>query len=145
MSKTSVLKNKNASTLERSLAFGGIALAAAGLSVLKIVNPANSNYFPICPFHALTGLNCPGCGATRGIHALLNGDILTALHFNAMLVIFVPIAGYILFKLLSIGFRGRSFSIPQNPRIMLFSLVSLLILLIGFGIVRNLPFYPFNL
>ena len=35
-----------------------------------------------CPFHALTGFYCPGCGGTRSMTALLHGHLLLALHEN---------------------------------------------------------------
>lgn len=38
----------------------------------------------------LTGLECPGCGAQRAIHSLLNGDFVSALHFNVLTVIAIP-------------------------------------------------------
>lgn len=47
--------------------------------------------FPKCPFKVLTGLQCPGCGSQRAIHALLHGDIAAAWRFNALLVAYIPI------------------------------------------------------
>ena len=38
-------------------------------------------------FRALTGVWCPGCGLTRGVHALLNGHPLQAMGYN----VFTPI------------------------------------------------------
>jgi hypothetical protein len=127
---------------ERILAFAGLTIAIAGLISLKFLNPASSSWLPQCPFHALTGLNCPGCGATRGMHALLNGDVLTALHFNVLLVIFVPFIIYGFIALLSLAFRGRSLPPPKYSA--QFAWI-LFVILIVFGVVRNLPFYPFNL
>jgi len=39
-----------------------------------------------CPFRACTGLDCPGCGATRAIAGLVHGRVITALHYNALVV-----------------------------------------------------------
>ncbi len=48
---------------------------------------ANLSFFlsllPQCPFNTVTGLYCPGCGITRSITALLQGDPLAALRYNA--------------------------------------------------------------
>lgn len=35
-----------------------------------------------CPFHWLTGLPCPGCGAARSLRALLAGDVARAFCVN---------------------------------------------------------------
>lgn len=38
----------------------------------------------VCPFKAVTGLPCPGCGGTRAAQALLQGDLLLALYINPL-------------------------------------------------------------
>lgn len=38
----------------------------------------------------LTGLQCPGCGSQRAIHALLTGELGQAWHFNALMVASLP-------------------------------------------------------
>ena len=48
--------------------------------------------FYACPFHKLTSYDCPGCGMTRACMAILHGDFLLSLQFNAggfIVVIFV--------------------------------------------------------
>lgn len=47
--------------------------------------------FPACPLKELTGLDCPGCGGTRAVHALTHGDIETAFDHNAILTIVLPL------------------------------------------------------
>lgn len=37
-----------------------------------------------CPFKALTGIPCPGCGGTRALQSILRGDILNALYINPL-------------------------------------------------------------
>lgn len=58
-----------------------------------------------CPFRDLTGLDCPGCGATRAFLSVVHGNLLTALHDNAVAVIvgaaFVPYLG-----LMAVGWPG---------------------------------------
>ena len=58
--------------------------------IYKHYNPLNSGLFPKCPFKAVTGYKCPGCGSQRAIHYLLNGDILTAMKQNILLVLSIP-------------------------------------------------------
>lgn len=61
-------------------------LAAAGLMFFLVDDPGSLWWLPHCVFHELTGLHCPGCGATRALHALAHGQIVRALWCNALLV-----------------------------------------------------------
>ena len=70
-----------------------VAVTTAGLAAaaaLFAVDPNEPGHYPTCPFLATTGLYCPGCGALRGIHDLLHGDMAGALARNPMTVIAVP-------------------------------------------------------
>jgi hypothetical protein len=130
------------STTERVCAASGLFVMAAGAFVIGYFNPVTAGFFPTCPFHAITGLNCPGCGMTRGFNALFQGDILSAIHFNALIPFFAFLFLYFVLSLLLIVLRGRGLSWKMfSPTIV----VLLLILTVAFGVVRNLPFYPFNL
>ena len=56
--------------------FTVVVLVAAALgsgAVLFFFDPAKHGFYPVCVFHALTGWNCPGCGATRAAYQLLHG------------------------------------------------------------------------
>ena len=64
----------------------GTAILGAG-AVLYFFNPSTHGFYPVCEFHALTGLNCPGCGGTRAVYQLLHGHILHALQDNALFVL----------------------------------------------------------
>lgn len=41
--------------------------------------------FP-CLFHKLTTLYCPGCGGTRAVMSLLNGNVITSIKYNPVVV-----------------------------------------------------------
>ena len=60
----------------------GLALATAYVAA---VDPEQGALLPRCPFHALTGWWCPGCGMTRATHHLVHGDVAGAVRFNALL------------------------------------------------------------
>jgi hypothetical protein len=63
-------------------------LAAAGaLGGAALLGLAGPGWLPPCPFHALTGLDCPGCGTGRALAALASGDIPTAVAYNALVVL----------------------------------------------------------
>ena len=71
------------------------AAAALVLALVAIacfyyfVDPA-SGLMPRCFFHAVTGLQCPGCGFQRALHALLHGNIGEAWHYNPFAFFAVP-------------------------------------------------------
>lgn len=69
-----------------------ILLLAAGVWVLYTFPPASSSFYPRCVFRQLTGLDCPGCGTTRALHALLHGRIGEAFRLNAMLFALMIVA-----------------------------------------------------
>lgn len=75
----------------KRLAIAIACLVAVGLG-LKLINPATAWYAPKCPFRLLTGLNCPGCGLQRLIHALLMGHPLEAIRYNYYMVFALPYA-----------------------------------------------------
>jgi len=117
-----------------------IFIIAAGCILLLyfFVEPANGN-LPTCFFHQITGFYCPGCGVQRSFHALLHGYILTAVGYNLLFVLCLPfiiyfVLGYVLGKKVS----SSSFIYKPN-----FSL-TVLIVVISFWVLRNLPFTPFS-
>lgn len=128
--------------LPRALASAGAFAVVAAVVFVRQINPTEATFLPQCPLHALTGLNCPGCGATRGMHALLNGDFLGALDYNVLLVAYLPLMIYGFLTLLSFAARGRGLPFPRFLQNALFGL---LVVMLVFGILRNLPFYPFTI
>ena len=69
----------------------GIIVAAVAVALVYAFDPASAGFFPACPFHLLTGLQCPGCGATRALHHLLHGDVAGAFRLNALLILASPL------------------------------------------------------
>ena len=71
-----------------------LAVSVAGLAagaLLYVVDPNQPGHYPTCPFLALTGLYCPGCGALRATHDLLHGDVAGALARNPLAVLGRPL------------------------------------------------------
>ena len=127
---------------ERMMAAGGASLIAFFSAMVWYFNPSSVSFFPVCPLYAMTGLACPGCGLTRGFHALFHGDVLTALDYNALLPVYVFIFGYFFLSLIFVAVKGRGLSFSAfRPKF----IWSFLALSLVFAVARNLPVYPFSI
>ena len=116
-----------------------LAVLAAGIAAtVFFFNPAAHQFYPVCQFHRLTGLNCPGCGATRSLYALLHGHLATALRDNALLVGgLVAVAGRgAWFGVKKIRRQDAEFFLPKF-------LWPLLVVALVFTVLRNLPAFAF--
>ncbi|HEV2619118.1 MAG TPA: DUF2752 domain-containing protein [Acidobacteriaceae bacterium] len=76
----------------RCIAHASATAAVLGCAALLIFPPAITNFYPACPIHQLFGIECPGCGATRALAALLRGHLREALGFNGLVVLLLPAA-----------------------------------------------------
>lgn len=72
-------------------------LLAAICFVYYRFDPALCGFFPRCPFRAMTGYLCPGCGSQRVVHSLLHLDFTAAFRYNAYLVFLFPYAALAVF------------------------------------------------
>lgn len=112
-----------------------ITAALAAGTAYYLIEP-NSGLYPRCMFHQLTGLYCPGCGSQRAIHAMLHGNWSQAWSYNAILpfeIVFIAI--------IAVAWRLRD-RYPRlhgilNSRIVI---ISFLITIIGWTIIRNIQF-----
>lgn len=59
--------------------------------IYRNFDPSENNWFPECLLRKATGFLCPACGTQRAVHCLLNGDISSALEYNAFIVIMIPV------------------------------------------------------
>lgn len=121
----------------RSAAICGSALLGALL--LWLVNPAAAGWLPPCPWHALTGLQCPGCGSLRAIHSLLHLDWAQALALNPLACLCLPFLGLWWLWHARRALTGRQ---SATPFIRPFLLWSIVLLVFFFSIWRNIPNCP---
>ena len=101
-----------------------------GAIVLFVFDPTQYAFYPRCVFHTLTGLDCPGCGSTRALHALLHGRVGEAFRYNPILF-----AGFGVFGLalpsLARGERPRFLDRPWFGW-------SVIVVMLAWWVVRNL-------
>ena len=135
MAQASVLLDR-ARVRDLGLFVGGLALAIA----LHVGDPA-ANSAPVCPFYAMTGLYCPGCGTLRCLHALVHADLPSAVGYNLVTVFLAPI---LLASWLAVGLAavtGRPSHLWVPPRWLGLALAGTLVV---FWILRNLPVAAFS-
>jgi hypothetical protein len=101
---------------------------------LFFFDPEKVSIFPACQFHALTGLDCPGCGGLRAVNRLLHGHLGEAFRLNPMLFVLGPlIAGWLGWYFHQRRKHpGRDVGLPKGA---VYAVVAGIIL---FGILRNL-------
>ena len=128
--------------IERLLAAASATAIISGSAAVWYFDPKTAGFFPVCPLYALTGFACPGCGLTRGFHALFHGDILTALDYNALLPFFAVLIAFALASMITFAIRGSRARVNLlHPN----ALWVFFVMLMVFGVVRNLPWYPFTI
>jgi hypothetical protein len=118
------------------------AAGASGFLVLGLTARTWSAALPACTFLKLTGLYCPGCGGTRCAKNLLRGDLAGAFAMNAVVTALFFVGWGLLGLAVWREWRGRSDAMPRIPGWFAWSLAGFVV---AFGLVRNLPWWPFTL
>jgi hypothetical protein len=77
------------------------------------------------------------------MHALFQGDFIKALDFNALIPLFVLAFTYFGIAMILITLRGRG--LPYRKIVHPGTLTAILFLMIAFGVLRNVPIYPFSI
>jgi hypothetical protein len=114
-----------------------IALAA---TVLLFFPPTQYSFYPQCPIHELFHLQCPGCGATRALAALLRGHLAEAMRLNALVMMLLPLAaayGIACYRRL---LQHKAIRPPQPPAAAIYAALALATV---FTVIRNLPHRSF--
>jgi hypothetical protein len=116
-----------------------LTIAAGAILLLYFFVEPRNGILPKCFFHELTGLYCPGCGVQRSLHALLNGDILAAINYNLLFILFLPLIIYFILAL-TWGKKHPASSFIYKP---IFSF-TVVIVVVSFWVLRNIPVTPFS-
>lgn len=128
-------------SVRAALLLGAAAVFAAGALYLYFHDPYQ---YPLpCIIKLLTGMYCPGCGAGRACFSILHGKFFDAFCYNPLLVILLPFAGGY------IAARGIDWAVTGgnhiDGKISIKLLLALLIIILVYGILRNIPVFPFSL
>ncbi|WP_406832408.1 DUF2752 domain-containing protein [Pedococcus sp. KACC 23699] len=109
--------------------------ALAGGLVVALVDPNEAGHYPTCPFLALTGAYCPGCGSLRAIHALARGDVATAMARNPFAVVALVglVVGWVLWTWRLWNGRRRTWVVPA------WAIHAFLAAVMAFWVLRNVP------
>jgi len=118
-------------------------LAAAALTAglllcatLRLYPPTLTSFYPTCPIRQYFGIDCPGCGATRALAALLRGHLFDALRLNAFFVLLLPFALAGAIESYRRALRPGRFRWPQPPAPAIYATLAAAAI---FTVARNLP------
>jgi hypothetical protein len=120
----------------RTLAHTLLAAALLAVALLWACPPASASFYPTCPIHQYLHLDCPGCGSTRALSALLHGHLRAALRFNALFVLLLPFALAFAAESYRRAIRPGIFRWPQPPAAAIYTTLAAAAL---FTVLRNLP------
>lgn len=118
----------------------GIGVVVATVALGVIDPEARAHILPGCPFRRLTGLDCPGCGGTRAVYALTQGELLQALDHNVLTVLLLPVllVAWVAWLRFRLGRRPTPLTLPPAAS------YSIAVAFLVFWVVRNLPWFPFT-
>jgi hypothetical protein len=132
------MKASQAQTQRRVCAAAAAMAALAAAAVLFAFDPATAGFYPVCPLHQMTGLECPGCGGLRAAHQLLHGHLDAAWHLNPIVVLLVPVMLWLGLREVARELTGRTWPGIVNRPAYAWVLAAALVL---FGILRNVPLH----
>lgn len=111
-----------------------LSVAAILLAVYVYFDPSDTWWMPKCPVHLLTGLECPGCGSQRAIHALLRGNFAEAWHHNALLLTMMPLLGLMAYSEATRQKNPRLYRKLFHPAV----IAGIIAIIAIFTVIRNL-------
>lgn len=118
---------------------GPALVGAAGLgasALLRLHDPHDPGSYGLCPFLAITGHPCPGCGGLRAVNDLTHSDVGAAISSNLLavgLVVFLAVAWAAWVVRRARGTDARMLVMSDR------ALVLVLVVTLAFGVVRNTP------
>lgn len=125
------------------LGLAACAAAAAGAAALYLYLFTPQGVPLVCIFHSITGLYCSGCGAGRACYSILHGRFLDAFCYNPLMTVLLPLIGlYIAARVVDWIITGGN---HIDRKINVKFLTGVLIAVVIYGVLRNIPVFPFTL
>lgn len=117
--------------------FAVLAAVTGATAYVALVDPGEPGHYPTCPFLALTGYYCPGCGSLRMVHALAHGHVARAFGLNPLAFVTLPflVCLYAWWTVCAARARPMQAKILHPAVIIAFAVVSVV-----YWVLRNLPF-----
>ena len=112
------------------------ALVALGAILLLRFPPARYSFYPRCPIHELLGLQCPGCGGTRAVAAVLHGRFIEAMNLNTLVTLLLPFAALYGILCYARVLQRKPLRWPAPPPAIIYTALTLATI---FTVIRNLP------
>lgn len=125
-------RSRAASSLRAVAPLVAIGFVAA---MLLRFPPALYSFYPQCPIYRYFHIECPGCGTTRALAALLHGNVLEALRLNAFITLLMLPAAIYAALCYRRFLERKPFHLPRFPQPALYATLAAAIL---FAFVRNL-------
>jgi hypothetical protein len=116
------------------------AIIALATILLLRFPPTQYSFYPRCPIHELLHLQCPGCGATRAVAALLRGHFTEAMHFNALFTLLLPFAAVYGILCYCRLIQRKPLRWTQPPPAVTYAALGVATV---FTVLRNLPLHSF--
>lgn len=116
-------------------------LVAAGVGVatlaLRLRDPHQDGSWGLCPFKAVTGWDCPGCGGLRAVNDLTHFRFADAWYSNALFIAAVPalVGLWVLWTVRAWSGSGRS--LP--PEVVRYGGIAFALVALAFTVWRNTP------
>lgn len=108
--------------------------------ILLILYLLLGHYFHLylsCFIKKIFGFYCPGCGITRMLYSIITFDFYQAFRYNPLLFIMLPFGMLLYFDYL---IRKDHSLYKKIPNVVWYIIV---IILIIYGILRNIPLFSF--
>ena len=145
MPESTPLAKRRSIVVRTALVLIALLPLGGGLLALRALNLTETSWLPKCLYHQLTGLHCPGCGITRAMQALAQGNIPQAFAYNTLWPILVVLGLPYLSKKAWYWTLGTRPAVVQNRyRLNVILGVVLGVVVVGFTILRNLPGEPWR-